>query len=93
MKLKNTDLLLQESEVRFRRLCDFLSTVSHEIRTPLSILKMGIENLEVSCVGKFEEDENEIIEVLKRNTERLERLISDMLLKVGKSSSQNSCLP
>ena len=58
---------------------NFLSTVSHEIRTPLSILKMGIDNLEASRAGSFDQDESKIIEVLKRNAERLGRLINDLL--------------
>jgi signal transduction histidine kinase len=57
----------------------FLSTVSHEIRTPLSILKVGIENLEILRAGKCEKDEGAIIEALKRNSERLGRLIIDLL--------------
>ncbi|MBF0104408.1 MAG: PAS domain S-box protein [Deltaproteobacteria bacterium] len=58
---------------------DFLSTVSHEIRTPISTLKMGIDNLEASINGRFQKDEGAIFDVLKRNTERLERLVKDLL--------------
>lgn len=58
---------------------DFLSTVSHEIRAPLSILKMGIDSLELSRTGRFEMNEIELIEVLKWNAQRLERLINDLL--------------
>lgn len=56
----------------------FLNTISHEIRTPLCILKMGIENLEASCAGRYEKDELEILEILKRNVDKLEKLISDL---------------
>jgi PAS domain S-box-containing protein len=58
---------------------DFLGTVSHEIRTPLSILRMGIENLEASRSGRLENDESAIIVVLKRNAEKLGKLINDLL--------------
>ncbi|MDO8518702.1 MAG: HAMP domain-containing sensor histidine kinase, partial [Deltaproteobacteria bacterium] len=58
---------------------DFLSTVSHEIRTPLSNLKMGVDNLEEICAGKQEKNVSEIIDVLKRNADRLVRLINDLL--------------
>ncbi len=66
--------------------------VSHEIRTSLSILKLGIDNLEASCTGKFEKDEAEIIKALKRNVERLERLIKDFI-SAGKSSSTKYSFP
>lgn len=58
---------------------DFLSTVSHEIRTPLSILMMGIDDLEAGRAGRIEKDESETVQVLKRNAERLGRLINDLL--------------
>lgn len=58
---------------------DFLSTVSHEIRTPLSVLKMGIDNLEAGGVGQFDKEKNETIAVLKRNAQKLGRLIDDLL--------------
>jgi signal transduction histidine kinase len=58
---------------------DFYNTISHEIRTPLSILKIGIDNLKASCVGRLGKNENEIIEVLKRNVEKLETLVNDLI--------------
>lgn len=65
---------------RLDRLKDsFISTVSHEIRTPLAVLKMGVDHLEASCMERFDQEESETIEAIKRNVERLERLIDDLL--------------
>ncbi len=58
---------------------NFLSTVSHELRTPLSILKMGIDNLEADRAWKLSQDEKEMVTMLQKNTDRLEKLINDLL--------------
>lgn len=58
---------------------NFLRTVSHELRTPLSILKMGVDNIEAGHVLNLTEEEREMLDIMKRNTVRLERLINDLL--------------
>ncbi len=58
---------------------DFLSTVSHELRTPLTILKMGIDNYERESLERLNTDEREMIQIFKKNMDRLERLINDLL--------------
>lgn len=65
---------------RLERMKDeFLQTVSHELRTPLAIIKMGVDNLEGDRLWKLNEEEKEMIQAIKRNTDRLERLINNIL--------------
>lgn len=58
---------------------EFLRTVSHELRTPLAILRMGIDNLEAGRIMELNEDEREMMDLFRRNADRLERLINDLL--------------
>lgn len=58
---------------------DFLSIASHEIRTPLTVLKLGIDNLETIRDSGGKNEECKIIESLKQNVERLEKLVNDLL--------------
>lgn len=58
---------------------DFLSIASHEIRNPLAVLMMGVDNLEAIRASGNEEDEEEVVASLRRNVDRLEKLIHDLL--------------
>lgn len=58
---------------------NFLSIASHEIRTPLTVLKLGIDNLETIHDSGGKNEECKIIESLKQNVERLEKLVNDLL--------------
>lgn len=57
----------------------FLSTVSHEMRTPLMILKTGLENLQDGLPGPLNEEQTEVVGMCNRHTERLTRVITDIL--------------
>jgi len=62
-----------ESEMR-----DFIQNASHELRTPLSVVKGYLEALlEDAAIDK--PVAKEYLEVMSRNTERLEYLISDIM--------------
>jgi len=54
---------------------DFISNLSHELRTPLSAMKGFIETLESDDSIK----ERSYVEIIKRNTERLIRMVNDLL--------------
>lgn len=58
---------------------NFLSNMSHEIRTPVSILKIGIDELVISHSKSSNKNESKMIEVLKLNTEKLSKLIENLL--------------
>jgi two-component system, OmpR family, phosphate regulon sensor histidine kinase PhoR len=57
---------------------EFLSNVSHELRTPLTSILAFVETLED---GAIEDDENNLrfLGVIRKNAERMHRLIDDIL--------------
>jgi two-component system phosphate regulon sensor histidine kinase PhoR len=57
---------------------DFVSNVSHELRTPLSLIRMFTETLSMKRV-KTEEKKQEYYETILQETERLTRLINNIL--------------
>lgn len=57
---------------------DFVSNVSHELRTPLSLIRMFGETLEMARVSS-EEKKKEYYSTIVRETERLSRLINNIL--------------
>ncbi len=57
---------------------DFVSKASHELRTPLSLIKAYIEML-IDGEAEDEESRNEFYTIIQTETNRLERLINNML--------------
>jgi two-component system, OmpR family, phosphate regulon sensor histidine kinase PhoR len=57
---------------------DFVSNVSHELRTPLSLIRMFTETLSMNRV-QTEERKQEYYETILHETERLTRLINNIL--------------
>ncbi|MBN1913187.1 MAG: hypothetical protein JW788_02180 [Candidatus Omnitrophica bacterium] len=58
---------------------DFISLVSHELRTPLTAMKGATDNLLDEIAGQLSGIQKECLSIIKRNIERLVRLISDLL--------------
>ncbi len=58
---------------------EFVSTVSHELRTPLTSIRGSLGLLEAGTLGRLPEKAFEMIQMATRNTERLVRLINDVL--------------
>lgn len=58
---------------------DFVSMVSHELRTPLTSIKAYVDTLQRQDVNFEEETRAGFISVIARETERMTRLINDML--------------
>lgn len=59
---------------------DFVSTVSHELRTPMSSIIGSAEMLLDGLVGELEPRQQQMVEVVNRNGERLLALADDLLL-------------
>ncbi|MCW8849853.1 MAG: HAMP domain-containing histidine kinase [Melioribacteraceae bacterium] len=66
---------------------DFVSNVSHEIRTPLSLIGMFAETLELNRVDT-EEQKNEYYRIIRKETERLTRIVNS-ILNFSKMESNN----
>lgn len=58
---------------------EFVSTVSHELRTPLSSIIASLEMLSDGVVGPLDEGVEEIVDVAITNSNRLLRLIDELL--------------
>lgn len=58
---------------------EFVSSVSHELRTPLTAARAGLGLLEGSAAQRLAADEQELLANARRNVERLNTLIADLL--------------
>lgn len=58
---------------------EFVSVVSHELRTPLTSLRGSLGLLASGRVGSFPENAKKMLDIALRNTDRLVRLINDIL--------------
>ncbi|MFH0985503.1 MAG: hybrid sensor histidine kinase/response regulator [Candidatus Omnitrophota bacterium] len=56
-----------------------MSTVSHELRTPLAIIKQFSGIISDEIPGKLTEDQKQYVEIIRSSTDRLVRLINDLL--------------
>ena len=67
---------------------EFLSKVTHELRTPLAAIKQTISMILEQTAGAINETQNKFLSIAKKNIERLNRLINDLLdlskLEAGK---------
>ncbi len=58
---------------------NFLATISHELKTPLASTDIGLKLLENNRTGSLTTDQKEIVQDLKRDNQRLIRLVSELL--------------
>ncbi|MHC4131987.1 MAG: PAS domain-containing sensor histidine kinase [Planctomycetota bacterium] len=57
----------------------FISTVSHELRTPLAAIREGVGILLDGLAGRINKKQKKFLAITKRNAERLNSLINDVL--------------
>ena len=76
---------------------EFISTVSHELRTPLTSIRGSLGLILGGAMGEVPDEAKELIEVAGRNTDRLSRLINDILdlekIESGKMRFELRSLP
>ncbi len=58
---------------------EFVATVSHELRTPLTAIRGALGLLDGGVAGQLPEDANELVRVALSGSERLSRLVNDVL--------------
>jgi len=73
--LSETDRLTEINRLR----AEFVSSVSHELRTPLTAARAGLGLLEGSAAQRLAADEQELLANARRNVERLNTRIADLL--------------
>ncbi|MDQ4024575.1 MAG: PAS domain-containing sensor histidine kinase, partial [Actinomycetota bacterium] len=59
---------------------DFLSTISHELRTPLTSIKGALQVLERGSENVSHDLADQMVSVMQRGSDRLERLVMNLLL-------------
>ena len=62
---------------------DFVASVSHELRTPLTSIVGYVELLADGASGPVTEAQKDDLDVVTRNTDRLLRLVNDLLFAAG----------
>jgi PAS domain S-box-containing protein len=76
---------------------DFVSNVSHELRTPLTSIKGSVDNMLDGLTGPLNEKQFRYLNRIKSNTDRLSRLINDLLdlsrIEAGRVEVRPTSLP
>jgi len=65
---------------------DFIGTVSHEFKTPLTSIMMANSMLRKDSMGVLNEDQKEMVDTIKEESERLQNLVME-LLEISKIES------
>jgi NtrC-family two-component system sensor histidine kinase KinB len=69
---------------------EFIASASHELRTPLTSVQMGIHLLLEASTGPLNERQRRIVQICRDDTDRLDRLMRDLLdlskIESGKAS-------
>jgi signal transduction histidine kinase len=69
----------RQLQVLDRLKSEFVSNVSHELRTPLTAIRMAVDNLLDGVTGEVSASLQRYLTRVKNNTDRLVRLITDLL--------------
>jgi len=58
---------------------NFIATVSHELKTPISAIKMSLQLLESNKTGELNEEQLQLIESIKDDSNRLLKITGELL--------------
>lgn len=72
-----TNVTAERTASRFKD--ELIATVSHELRTPLTVISGALSLLRAGVGGQTETGATELIDVAHKNSERLTRLVNDLL--------------
>ena len=91
---RSRDEVVRHTELNRLR-SEFVAMISHDLRTPLTGIRAGIGMLEASAFDRLLPDERELISSTRRNTQRLNRLINDLLAlnQLEAGALQLNCTP
>ncbi len=59
---------------------NFVSNISHELRTPLTHIKGYLDLIISNDLGPLSEEQNQVLEIMGKATNRLEQLIEDLIM-------------
>jgi PAS domain S-box-containing protein len=82
-ELQQSQFVIKEQNVQLQKLnkikSNFLNITSHELRTPMSAVKGYIQMMLKGNLGTTNDEQKKALDIILRNTNRLERLIQDIL--------------
>ena len=58
---------------------NFIATVSHELKTPISSIKLSLQLLEKSETGTINDEQKQLIESIKEDSQRLLKITGELL--------------
>ncbi|WP_439554224.1 ATP-binding protein [Flavobacterium macrobrachii] len=58
---------------------NFIATVSHELKTPISSIKLSLQLLEKSETGAINDEQKQLIESIKEDSQRLLKITGELL--------------
>lgn len=77
------DVLILRNITVFKELdfakTNFIATVSHELKTPISSIKMSLQLLENKTTGAINEEQKQLIESIKDDSQRLLKITGELL--------------
>jgi signal transduction histidine kinase len=59
---------------------NFISNISHELRTPLTHIKGYLDLMISNDLGSLSDDQTQVLEIMNKATNRLEKLIEDLIM-------------
>jgi PAS domain S-box-containing protein len=82
-KLKSYQQEIEQQNIQLKKLdkikSDFLNVTSHELRTPMSAIKGYVQMILKQKLGQITDEQRQALDVVLRNTDRLDNLIRDIL--------------
>ena len=80
---KEAEEKIKQQNIQLRKMdklkTDFLNVTSHELRSPMTAMKGYIQMLISEVLGTLSEEQKNALEVILRNTNRLDHLVQDIL--------------
>jgi PAS domain S-box-containing protein len=76
-KIRQEDAKIRQADAKIKG--EFTAMVSHELRTPLQVIKGGVDLVLNETLGPIDDEQREQLDAVKRNVDRLTRLIHDVL--------------
>jgi signal transduction histidine kinase len=70
---------------------DFVATVSHELRTPLTSMMGFLQMIREGEAGEVTAEQERFLAIVYRSSERLQRLVGDLLFVARPTRAGSSC--